>query len=708
MARGVAKGGAQAGAERAAPQPTIAALFARAAAKSQQRRRPPPPARPPAAAPAGGSAGAFASKRVAAARPPEAPCAARGHAAPSAPAPLENAAELAGGDWGQLEAAPRAQRRAGETDAEMGEVAGDACENGQARHGRSGGARASPASRRRSSPRAQPDEPEGSAPSAEAPADEEADDDSDSDASGSSDGEASAGEGAQEAGDGYDEHGLDAEGLSKYERERLARIAANHARMEAMLGHSLRAAEVAAAASKPKARARPRKRAKRSEGEEPAQLLRRSARQRGTPAAAGAVAAAVDASAAVAVVPVPPPEPVYDPAEFDSSAVVQYDLTDSTRWGGDGGGGAALPASGELPQRLRLAARGRECWDPTLKRVYSVDRAGELLVAAGKDGRATVFALDGLGGGDEGASADAEGDAVVPLLSWKAHGGWVGDVQWVTGGDGRVLTAANDKAVRLWDARSASARNGAPRELARAAGLHGGGIFSLHERAGKLLTTSKDGCVVLSALREADVEHLWSLDDAHSVGKCVRWRPNQTQPAIFASCGAEGDVRVEDVRVRAGGSNGSGAAAFPGAHALGATFVAWSPAAGCEHLLATAGMGKRLLLFDVRKAGAGASPLQIFEGHAKPKNGGERCKGMYSPAFAAGGAVLVCPGENSERLSLYRVSDGATLSRGVVGYDATALLGGGADRNAPIVAAAPGGALQAFFLEVSERPTQAL
>ena len=75
---------------------------------------------------------------------------------------------------------------------------------------------------------------------------------------------------------------------------------------------------------------------------------------------------------------------------------------------------------------------------------------------------------------------------------------------------------------------------------------------------------------------------------------------------------------------------------------------------------------------------------------------------------AAGGAVLVCPGENSERLSLYRVSDGATLSRGVVGYDATALLGGGADRNAPIVAAAPGGALQAFFLEVSERPTQAL
>ena len=60
------------------------------------------------------------------------------------------------------------------------------------------------------------------APSAEAPADEEADDDSDSDASGSSDGEASAGEGAQEAGDGYDEHGLDAEGLSKYERERPA------------------------------------------------------------------------------------------------------------------------------------------------------------------------------------------------------------------------------------------------------------------------------------------------------------------------------------------------------------------------------------------------------------------------------------------------------------------------------------------------------
>ena len=198
--------------------------------------------------------------------------------------------------------------------------------------------------------------------------------------------------------------------------------------------------------------------------------------------------------------------------------------------------------------------------------------------------------------------------------------------------------------------------------------------------------------VVLSDVREASIVETWSADSAHSVGKSVRWRPGQSTAAIFASCGSEGDVCVRDTREA--GKKGP-AVEFADAHTQGANFVAWSPAE--EHLLASAGAGTELLLHDIRKAGNGAQALHTYTGHAQPR--GHRCRQMYCPAFAAGGAVLVCPGENSERLSMYSVATGATLSRGCVGYDATALVGGGATRNAPLVAAAPGGALELFFVE---------
>ena len=301
-------------------------------------------------------------------------------------------------------------------------------------------------------------------------------------------------------------------GLTPYELERQARIAANKARLAALVTPALKVVQATAAkvAPKPKPQKRPSRRSTASAAV-PAVPLRRSTRSRGPPPTAPtsgtdvATAAAAAAAAAAAVA-----APAYEAHKFDDSAVVQYDLTaddDNDRWGGANEHSDAsllLPESGDVPMRLRLRRRGRSFADAALKRVYSCDRRGGLLVAAGKDGRASVFAIDGsstagdIARGESSAAADDEGDddegfCAEPILSWKAHPGWIGDVQWMSGGSGRLVTASNDKTVRLWDARAQSEIDGAPRELACTAALHSGGIFSLHELATKLLTTSKDG-----------------------------------------------------------------------------------------------------------------------------------------------------------------------------------------------------------------------
>ena len=74
-----------------------------------------------------------------------------------------------------------------------------------------------------------------------------------------------------------------------------------------------------------------------------------------------------------------------------------------------------------------------------------------------------------------------------------------------------------------------------------------GGIFSLHERGGRLVTASKDGTVVVSSLGgTASLAAVQRYDELHEgVVKCARWREGG---GTFASCGNDRSVCVVDTR----------------------------------------------------------------------------------------------------------------------------------------------------------------
>ena len=294
------------------------------------------------------------------------------------------------------------------------------------------------------------------------------------------------------------------------------------------------------------------------------------------------------------------------------------------------------------------------------------------------------------------------------LLSGKLHRGWISDVQLVGGADGAaattpssgsgggggsllLLTAGNDGAACLWDlSRAAEAGGGGrgvgggagalPQCLARAAGLHAGGIFSLHERAGRVLTASKDGSVVVSSLDcgrgdgggggGASLTALQRYDDLHQGGvvKCVRWR----DPHTFGSAGNDRRVCVVDARqppaagarLRVSGgvlagrrpclaasvmnlpgdappspsqhasfaclpSPAGASLAIEGAHATAVNCLRWSPAS--EHQVLSASHDPALLLHDLRAPG---QPLHRFVGHA-PGSGRWAWRGGLTRAMPA-------------------------------------------------------------------------
>ena len=78
-------------------------------------------------------------------------------------------------------------------------------------------------------------------------------------------------------------------------------------------------------------------------------------------------------------------------------------------------------------------------------------------------------------------------------------GGWRRALYWERR---RLLTAANDAVVTIWDLNEVldGAKNARPRIAVTRDDLHSGGIFSAHTIGDRLVTASKDRAVVLSAL----------------------------------------------------------------------------------------------------------------------------------------------------------------------------------------------------------------
>jgi WD40 repeat protein len=103
-----------------------------------------------------------------------------------------------------------------------------------------------------------------------------------------------------------------------------------------------------------------------------------------------------------------------------------------------------------------------------------MDKSGDLLVAGGHQGWASVWGL--------GAARASGGEAedVAPLMRAKLHSGWICDVQFLSreggqlggGGAPLLLSASNDAAVALWDVSRAATGNGKPFKLLESRDVH--------------------------------------------------------------------------------------------------------------------------------------------------------------------------------------------------------------------------------------------
>lgn len=339
---------------------------------------------------------------------------------------------------------------------------------------------------------------------------------------------------------------------------------------------------------------------------------------------------------------------------------------------------------GQVP--VGFADLGVVAQDPALQRTYALatDAEQRLLAAGGHQGRVAVFDL---------ARWTAWCvDRADPLLSYRAHGGWVSGVHFVprsstdsstsTSTSPVLVTTGNDGALVVW----ALQPDKAPRAVG-SAGLRTG-VFSSDcvPGAGLAAVACKDGSVRALALDAAGaVQPHTVLAGAHAgVARCVRARPPALGPLLLASGGTDARVCVHDLRVPPPSSSSSLDPAAPvvvfgGAHTLAVNGVDWHPTNAC--VLASTSADRTVCMLDVRRPDV---PLCRGTGHAALV---ARARHIHRAVFCCHGTALACGGDGSTRLTLYdarlpcdtgAVSSGtvaaATISRGGVGAELSALL----------------------------------
>lgn len=418
------------------------------------------------------------------------------------------------------------------------------------------------------------------------------------------------------------DHGVDASGLTAYERERELLIARNREAL-ARLGVAS-AAEALLSRSSGGGAPRPPRPARSSAGGTKSHALRASSAfqeeiavrrsslrpRRGGLAVAAAATTGAEGASLLSLIS-RPRTPTPEPETYDNKTVLSYiisggsDRAKKSKSGGEqrakeppSSCSSALPSS---LRRLPLVLSG------PVVRAYSVSssRCGSLLVAGGKDGWTCVWGLRGLNDEEEEKreedDEEDEGEADeererLPLLSARLHRSWIADVALVSTGDHStaaesaplLLTAANDGTLAVHDSgaaadeqkagkknfdASSAAPAGAPKRLASATPHAGSGIFSMAVETFSLCsssatshfdvaTASKDGSLVVSRVENAGGENgikaLAEIEDAH--GGSVAKCVRWRDSTTLASCGNDGAVRLWDARCPYGGGGGGAAA----------------------------------------------------------------------------------------------------------------------------------------------------
>jgi WD40 repeat protein len=405
------------------------------------------------------------------------------------------------------------------------------------------------------------------------------------------------------------------------------------------------------------------------------------------------------------------------PTEFDDSSVLQYLLSTAVSTvqtvGSDGEKSEVNPSSQQSAtlQPIRFndpsfSNESRTTSSPNtilqsvdLTAVYSMDfhRDSRLFVAGGKGGNVAVFALPEYRMEANVATARVDSqqtptivdDSVAvydPLLVFRAHNRWVSCTKFLSMGgrdsDIRLLSAADDGVVKLWDLAQTSQQQTAKVLATSSCGhANGRGIFSLDERQGELITGSKDRTVCVSRVSPlGDITPMTQFSELHDgVVKSVSWQGGpcrNSAPSTFASGGQDQRVCVKDIRSGFGASASSADVEITGAHAGGVHTVLWCPHDHGEHWLATAGYDGLVNVFDIRATGAlgraeanSATPLFCFREHQAP-SGPKRKKSstILTPCFLSQSSLLI-PSEYSGALSMHCLLTGSTISRGVLSSD---------------------------------------
>lgn len=171
------------------------------------------------------------------------------------------------------------------------------------------------------------------------------------------------------------------------------------------------------------------------------------------------------------------------PVDFRDTQVLTYLLANA---GGSEPGGVAAHAAGEpVAQADRLCPFG-SLEDPAQPKIrwYSIAGGGDVVAAGGKGGSVAVFHLPG--------NSQHADEAHEPLLSFKAHAGWVSEVRLVRPGAASMraamVTTANDGMTKLWDLTKAA--GGMPK-LVNTQRWHSSGIWAMDLSGTSVATASK-------------------------------------------------------------------------------------------------------------------------------------------------------------------------------------------------------------------------
>ncbi|GMF44304.1 unnamed protein product [Phytophthora fragariaefolia] len=305
-------------------------------------------------------------------------------------------------------------------------------------------------------------------------------------------------------------------------------------------------------------------------------------------------------------------------------------------------------------------------YDDSLKKAYDISitdfKEQGLIAVGGHGGHVSIFPFSNSYHQPEiidGFVDDLE--AHTPLMSFKAHGGWVAAVSLAKCARGKanvLLTASNDGSVKLWDLNKSSDVLRTPKELFACTNLHHKGIFGMDVCGDSVVTCSKDSTIALSSFHgdTGALEVIRRFDDHDGVVKCVRFAKGNQR--LFASGGNDKVVRVFDARAAA-----DSVMLIEGVHSRAINSVQFHPTD--ENLLLSAGFDPDFYMFDLRKA---STPICTFQKSPLLKDNG---KAIFHPIFVCDGqGVVVARGQD---LSLYTTSDGAAVSRGYISDASTCI-----------------------------------